>query len=154
MKTTTTSMLAATIILAGLLAPCDLCSANDTAATIPALQGVWSGARFDSGTGDDPARGVQLTLTFADGKVTARRVPDGDIGTGEFTLSADGKTIDAVGVSKNYKGNLYQGILKIEGDTLYWCTTAGGGKTQQRPAEFAADPAKHNYLIVVKRQKP
>ena len=59
-----------------------------------------------------------LTLTFTDGKVTARRVPDGDIGAGEFTLSADGKTIDAVGTSKNYKGNLYRGILKIEGDTL------------------------------------
>lgn len=119
------------------------------------LQGVWSGARFDSGAGENPSAGVKLELTFQGNHVKARRLPDGgDIGEGEFTLAADGKTIDAIGVSKNYRGNLYLGVIKVEGDTLYWCTTSGaGGKTQARPGKFSADPAQRTYLIVVKRQK-
>ena len=117
-----------------------------------ALQGIWRGARFSSGQGDEPGKGVQLELTFEGNKVKGLRLPQGDIGDGDFTISADGKTIDAVGSSGNFKGNIYLGILKIEGDTLYWCTTAGGGKTQKRPEAFAADPAQRTYLIVVKRQ--
>ncbi len=127
-------------------------SAADTV-TQQALQGVWRGERFDSGTGDGAAKGVKLELNFTGNRVKGLRLPQGDIGDGEFTLSADGKTIDAVGTSASFKGNTYLGVIKIEGDTLYWCTTAGGGKTQKRPVGFSADPAQRTYLIVVKRQK-
>ncbi|MEW6301929.1 MAG: TIGR03067 domain-containing protein [Verrucomicrobiota bacterium] len=121
--------------------------------TPKALQGVWSGARFDSGKGEDAQKGVKLQLTFEGNQVKGVRLPQGNIGEGEFTLAADGKTIDATGVSSNFKGNTYQGIIKIEGDTLYWCTTVGGGKLQKRPEDFSANPAQRTYLIVVKRQK-
>lgn len=124
------------------------------AVTAEALQGTWRGERFDKGTGDGSAKGVPLEVTFTGNKVKGLRLPQGDIGDGEFTLSADGKTIDAVGTTGGFKGNTYLGVIKIEGDTLSWCTTAGGGKTQKRPAGFTADPAQRTYLIVVKRQKP
>lgn len=117
------------------------------------LQGAWRGERFDSGTGDGSAKGVQLELNFTGNRVKGLRLPQGDIGEGEFTISKDGKAIDTVGTSGGFKGNTYLGIIKIEGDTLYWSTTAGGGKTQKRPADFSGDPAQRVYLIVVKRQK-
>ena len=116
-------------------------------------QGTWTGARFDSGKGEDPAKGVKLQLIFDGGQVKGLRVPQGDIGEGKFSVAADGKPIDAIGSSSGVKGNTYLGVIKIEGDTLTWCTTSGhGGKTQKRPADFAADPAKGTYLIIVKRQ--
>lgn len=158
MKTFTASLLSGALAIAGALVffhGNDRSLAADQSLAGGELQGVWSGARFDSGAGENPAAGVKLELTFQGNHVKARRLPDGgDIGEGEFTLSADGKTIDAIGVSKNYRGNLYLGVIKVEGDTLYWCTTSGaGGKTQTRPEKFTADPAQRTYLIVVKRQK-
>lgn len=125
----------------------------DEPLTAAKLQGTWSGERFDSGNGGDGARGVKLALDIQGDRVTARRLPEGSIGEGIFKLSTDGRAIDATGVSSNYKGNSYLGVIKVEGDTLYWCTTAGGGKTQTRPDSFSADPARRTFLIVVKRQK-
>jgi len=117
----------------------------------PSLQGTWSGVRYSDGTGNDPSKGVKLELTFKDNHVTGRRLPEGDLGTGDITLSNEGKHIDAAGTSKSNKGKGYQGIIKVEGDTLLWCTATGDN--QVRPTEFAADPAKRTYLIVLKRQK-
>ena len=148
MKHTDIGQLTLALIVAGVVLGTVVSRAADTAA----LQGTWSGARFSAGSGDDPSKGVKLELTFKDNHVTGRRLPEGDLGTGDFTLSSEGKTIDAVGTSKKNKGKSYQGIIKVEGDTLLWCVATG--ENQQRPTEFAADPAKKSYLIIVKRQKP
>ena len=136
------------LVIAGVVLGTTVSRAVDTAA----LQGTWSGVRFSDGTGADPSKGVKLELTFKDNHVTGRRLPEGDLGTGDVALSNDGKNIDAVGTSKKSKGKSYQGIIKVEGDTLLWCVATG--ENQQRPAEFSADPAKKSYLIIVKRQKP
>ena len=93
----------------------------------------------------------RLELTIKDNHVTGHRLPEGDLGTGDITLSNAGKNIDAVGTSAKNKGKSYQGIIKVEGDTLIWCTAVGDN--QQRPTEFVADPAKKTFLIVLKRQK-
>lgn len=156
MKKTIPSQLTHLIALAGaawLFCSPTMAPAADSA-TAKSLPGRWRGARFDSGSGENPDKGVKLEVSFTGNHVKGLRLPQGDIGDGEFTLSADGRSIDAVGTSKNFKGSTYLGILKIEGDTLYWCTTAGGGKTQKRPDSFVANPAQHTYLIVVKRQRP
>jgi len=148
MKHTNIGRLAIALLVAGVVLGTAVSRAADTAA----LQGTWSGARFSAGNGDDPSKGVKLELTFKDNHVTGRRLPEGDLGTGDVALSNDGKNIDAVGTSKKSKGKSYQGIIKVEGDTLLWCVATG--ENQQRPAEFSADPAKKSYLIIVKRQKP
>lgn len=155
MRNSTTRLMVTTLALASLallLMPSGSSPADDTNSA-RALEGVWSGARFDEGKGEDPSKGVKLELTFTGDRVKARRLPEGDIGEGTFKLSADGKTMDAFGAGARYKNKTYFGIIKIEGDTLYWCTTGTGGKAP-RPTEFAADPDAQTYLIVVKRQKP
>lgn len=126
--------------------------AADRSEVLKALEGTWTGTRWDEGKGDDPAKGVKLRLIFKGDKVTGQRDPSGEIGEGTFEISKDGTQIDALGKTGGYRAKSYLGIIKIEGDTLYWCT-ATGGKNQQRPEEFVADPGQHSYLIIVKRQK-
>lgn len=152
MKKITSSLFTGTILLAG-LGLLLLSTGGSSAAPGPgvgqALQGVWQGARFDSGRGEDPSKGVKLQLNFQGNQVTATRLPSGNIGAGQFRLTPDGSNIEAVGTTGGYSGKRFYGVLKIQGDTLYWCTTSGAGKT--RPADFVA--GNGNYLIVVKRQK-
>ncbi len=135
------------LLVAGLV----IASAASRAVETKALQGTWSGARFSQGTGTDASKGIKLELTIQDNHIKGRRLPEGDLGEGDITLSNGGKSIDAVGTSARNKGKSYQGIIKVEGDTLYWCT--GVGENQQRPTEFVADPAKKTFLVVLKRQK-
>jgi uncharacterized protein (TIGR03067 family) len=125
-------------------------SATSRALETAALQGTWSGARFSEGTGTDASKGIKLELTIQNNHVKGRRLPEGDLGEGDITLSNGGKNIDAVGTSKSQKGRSYQGIIKVEGDTLFWCTATGG---KQRPTEFVADGTKGTFLVVLKRQK-
>jgi len=130
-----------------------LAGAAEQAVTTKSLEGTWSGARFGEGKGENPEEGVKLELTFAGDKIVGKRVPSGkDIGEGSFKLSGDGKTIDASGSTGYFKGKGYLGIVKIEGDTLYWCTGTKE-QDQKRPTEFAASPTEQSYLIIVKRQK-
>ena len=127
----------------------------DDALTAKALEGTWKGARFTEGKGEDPDKGVKLEFTFKGGTLVGRKESKAPIGEATFTLSADGKTIDAVGTSGAYRGKTYLGVIKVEGDTMYWCSSGtAAGKEPKRPSGFTADPGSAFYLIVLKRQKP
>jgi uncharacterized protein (TIGR03067 family) len=71
-------------------------------------------------------------------------------GGGEFTFKIDAtkspKQLDLM-LEKNGKESTWQGIYKIEGDTLTFCRSfAAGG---ERPTEFKGGPAV--FLMVCKR---
>jgi uncharacterized protein (TIGR03067 family) len=128
---------------------------QDNALTPKALEGTWKGARFTEGKGDDPDKGVKLEFTFKDGTLVGRKESKAPIGEATFTLSADGKQIDAVGTSGAYRGKTYLGVIKVEGDTMYWCSSGtAAGKEPKRPGGFTADPGNAFYLIVLRKQKP
>ncbi|MBI5687807.1 MAG: TIGR03067 domain-containing protein [Verrucomicrobia bacterium] len=152
MKHPVTSFLPGAILAAGLgLLP--LFPADSPAADAKPLQGVWRGARFSSGKGEDPDKGVALELTIKDSHINGKRLPEEKpIAEGDFKLSADGKCMDATGSTGGFKGKTFPGIFKIEGDMLFWCVTTNGN-TQDRPTGFVAEPAKKSYLIIVKRQE-
>lgn len=127
----------------------------DDALTAKALEGTWKGARFTEGKGEDPDKGVKLEFTFKGNTLSGRKESKAPIGDATFTLSADGKTIDASGTSGAYRGKAYLGIIKVEGDTMYWCSSGtAAGKEPKRPSGFTADAGNAFYLIVLKRQKP
>lgn len=155
MKNLSRSLMNRAILLTSLgflLSLPSLAPAADGPVSEKALQGVWRGVRFGSGKGEDPAKGVKLELTIKDSHISCKRLPDGEaVGEGDFKLSDGGKTIDALGSTGSYKGKNYHGILKIEGDTLIWCTSSTG-KEENRPSEFVADQAKKNWLVIVKRE--
>jgi len=126
----------------------------DDGASVKDLQGVWKGMRFTEGDGSAAAGGVKVEFTFKDNTLVGRKDSSAPIGEATFTLSADGKSIDATGTSSGYRGKMFLGILKLEGDKLTWCTTGSGGKDPKRPTTFAANPGNAQYLIVLTRQKP
>ncbi len=133
----------------GLLLVVSECFAAVDDGTVKSLQGVWSGVRFSSGKGEDPAKGVKLELTVKGNQIVGKRLPKGALGEGTFKIAADGRTIDALGTSGGFDGKNYPGIMKIEGDTWYWCT----GTRKTRPKGFVADPTEGSYLLILKRQK-
>jgi uncharacterized protein (TIGR03067 family) len=135
-----------------LLAP--LAARADDALTIKDLQGTWKGARFTEGDGSNASNGVKVEFTFKDNTLVCRKEPQGSIGEATFTLSADGKSIDATGTSGGYRNKTYLGILKLDGDKLFWCMTGSGAKDQKRPTGFTGNPGSAQYLIVLTRQKP
>ncbi|MFA6563067.1 MAG: TIGR03067 domain-containing protein [Verrucomicrobiia bacterium] len=152
MKHSVISFLPGTVLAAG-LGLILLFPATSPAADGKALQGAWRGARFSSGKGENPDKGVALELTFKGNHINGKRLPEEKpIAEGDFKLSADGKSMDATGATGGFKGKAFPGIFKIEGDTLFWCVTTTGN-TQDRPADFVAEPAKKSYLIIVKRHK-
>jgi uncharacterized protein (TIGR03067 family) len=134
------------LLVLALAAPQEALKAKD-------LDGTWKGARFTEGRGEDMKKGVGLLFTFKDGKLSGFKESGAPLGEATFTLSADGKQIDATGTTGAYRGKLYVGILKLDGDTLLWCTTGVAAKDPRRPGDFVANPGDAQYLIVLKRQK-
>lgn len=156
MQKITTSLTGKVIVVGALgawLAIAGTLRAADKPATEKALQGVWQGARFGEGKGEDPSKGVKLELTITGKHIVCKKLPNGDlVGEGDFTLTPDGKGLDATGLTGNYKGKAYCGAVKLDGDDLQWCVNTEG-KPEARPTEFAGDKAKKNWLVLLKKQK-
>ena len=121
------------------------------------LEGVWTGARFTEGKGEDEKKGVKLILTFKDNLMAVQKASRLLVGKATFKIAGDGKSIDAFGISGGYRNKTYVGILKVVGDTLYWCIsgtgTRGKQKPKPRPTGYTANPGRAEYLIVAKRVK-
>lgn len=115
------------------------------------LEGTWVGLRFTEGRGDDPSKGVPVEFTFK-GNFLAGRKENGSL-IGEATFAIDGRNLDATGATGGYRGKSYQGIFKLEGDTLTWCVSGVAGRNAKRPRDFVADPGVSQYLIVLRRKK-
>ena len=117
-----------------------------------ALQGAWTGERYTEGTGKDGAKGEKVQFVFKDGVLRGFKASGAPIGDATYELSDGGKALDATGTSGGYRGKLFLGNLKIEGDTLTWCVNGTAGKERKRPGGFSADPGAAVYLIVLKRK--
>ena len=119
-----------------------------------ALQGRWTGARYTEGNGENQGGAQRLDFVFKDNTLACAKEAGALVGQATFTVSADGKQIDCVGTSSGYQNKTYLGILKLEGDKLWWCTSGTAGKNQKRPSSFVANSGEASYLIVLTRVKP
>ena len=122
-------------------------------ATIKSLQGRWTGARYTEGNGENQGSAQKVDILFKDNTLVCVKESGALVGNATFTVSADGKQIDATGTSSGYQNKTYPGILKIEGDKLWWCTSGTAGKNAKRPGSFVANAGDAAYLIVLTRVK-
>lgn len=137
------------IVLLALLAP----SGADDAVT-KALQGRWTGARYTEGNGENQGNAQKIEVLFKDNTLVCTKESGAPVGSATFVILPDGKSIDATGTSSGYQNKTYFGILKVEGDKLWWCCNATAGKNQKRPESFIANSGGAQYLIVLTRAKP
>lgn len=114
------------------------------------LQGLWRGNRYTEGKGE--GAGVKIEILFKGGALVGTK-GNSSLGEATFTIAADGRSIDATGTTAGYRGKTYQGILKLEGDTLLWCCSGNAAKDQKRPTDFAANPGSAHYLLILTRAK-
>ena len=127
--------------------------ADDKSITEKDLEGFWVGERYTDGKGGKGAKGVKVIFQFKGNILVGRKASKSLIGGATFKLTEKGKKIDATGSTGGYRRKTYQGILKLDGDTLTWCTGGTASKSQTRPTKFVANPGKTHYLIVLKKQK-
>ena len=139
------------IRLLAVLALCVPGTADD--AVTKALQGRWTGARFTEGNGENQGNTQKLDFVFKDNTLSGFKESGAPVGDATFTVSAEGTQIDCVGTGGGYRGKTYLGILKLQGDKLWWCTSGTAGKNQKRPTSFVANAGEASYLIVLTRAK-
>jgi uncharacterized protein (TIGR03067 family) len=123
-------------------------------AVVKALQGHWTGARYTEGNGDNQSGAQKLEFVFKDNTLICVKENGSLVGGATFTVSADGKQIDCTGTSSGYQNKTYPGILRVDGDKLWWCTSGAAGKNAKRPTSFTANAGEASYLIVLTRAKP
>src|ERR1051325_945638 len=126
------------------LAPDDLTSKD--------LQGTWKGERFTEGSGDGKG-GEKVEFAFKDNTLVGRKASGTLIGEATFTLTENGKNIDASGTQGGYRTKTFPALIKVEGDKLTSCVGGGAGRDMKRPGAFTANPGSAHYLSILTKQK-
>ena len=118
------------------------------------LEGTWvGGVRQPAGKGKSGS-GTMVSiseLTIKDGKITACKDGRGSsLGNCEsVALNPATKTMDATGTSQGKQGN-YQGIYRVNGDTLEWCASNPG---KGRPKDFFTTPQVQFHMVFQKKKQ-
>ncbi len=118
------------------------------------LEGTWvGGVRAPAGKGKGgSATMVQISeLVIKDGKLTAKDGKGLGLGAGTgytINLKSNPKTFDAVGKTKEKQGN-FQGIYRLNGDTLEWCAANPG---IARPKDFFTTPQVQFHLVLQRKK--
>lgn len=144
------------LLLPALLAATFTVSAlgQDDKAERTKLEGTWvGGVRAPAGKGKGgSATMVQISeLVIKDGKLTAKDGKGLGLGTGTgytLNLNANPKTFDAVGNTKEKQGT-FQGIYRLNGDTLEWCAANPG---IARPKDFFTTPQVQFHLVLQRKK--
>lgn len=116
-----------------------------------ALNGVWKGWVVE-GRGDDPKqRRMSIELTIKGNTITGIEDGKKDLGAGTFTLSKDGKHMDATRTkgAGSKAGATYLGIYSLEGNTLKWCV--GNPPGRDRPTELRSKAGQ--FLTILTKDK-
>jgi uncharacterized protein (TIGR03067 family) len=112
---------------------------------LDALQGKWRVERAEANGKkiDDEAGNIVIikgnTLDYGDEKRVA-----------PFEIDPTTKP-KSINLKQRLDAFVYEGIYKIEGDTLVLCLSKDIGEERKRPSEFSTKPGSLTYLIVLKR---
>ena len=142
------------LILAGLIVAIGLISstvAADDAADRKKLTGVWKGWVVEGKGEQAKQRRMPITLTIRGDTITGVQGDGKDLGTGTFTVRTvnGSKQMDATRTQNPGRGQNYNGIYSLDGDTLRWCVSNPPGR--ERPAELQSRTGQ--FLMILQRQK-
>jgi uncharacterized protein (TIGR03067 family) len=116
------------------------------------LNGTWELVRAVDDGKELPAPKVKTTVTFKDGKYTARQ--GGKVvaeGTAKLDPTTSPKAVDTTPATGADKGKTSRGIYEVKGDTQRVCFARPG---QPRPKTFGAKEGSGHGLATYKRVKP
>ncbi len=128
------------------------CAAAD--ADFKKLEGTWEGWVVEGDGSQASQRRQRINeLVIAADRITAKDGRNISMGQGTYKLGSAGgvKTIDATGTMGPVQGKLYQGIYRVDGDTLRWCS--GNDRARSRPTEFRTNPGNGHFLMILTRKK-
>lgn len=139
--------LAATLLA---LVACSLTSASDkNQDDIKKLTGMWELESLEAnGEKADVSQASQEPAEFVGDKVLINGEEAFSI---KLDAATDPKIIDFTRLQGDDKGQVLEGIYKLDGDTLTVCAWSGEG-TRSRPTEFATKPGSNIVLAVLKRK--
>ncbi|MCE9531367.1 MAG: TIGR03067 domain-containing protein, partial [Planctomycetes bacterium] len=96
-------------------------------------------------------RRMKIEVTIKGDTIMA--VQDGSKSLGEGTFVAQvakgGKNMNATRTNNPGKGQTYNGIYSLDGDTLKWCVSSPPGR--ERPTELVSKTGQ--FLMVLTREK-
>jgi uncharacterized protein (TIGR03067 family) len=115
-----------------------------------ALQGTWTAESVEA-NGEKPDAAQGLVVIIQDDKMTFK-LQDKQItaATAKIDPSLTPKLIDLTFTAGENKGQTWEGIYTLEGDTFKFCISL---IEKQRPSEFATKADSNAALIVLKREK-
>jgi uncharacterized protein (TIGR03067 family) len=124
---------------------------SDNAADRKKLTGVWKGWVVE-GKGEQPnQRRMAITLTIKGDTVTGIQGDGQDLGEGTYTMrTVNGmKQMDTTRTRNPGRGQNYNGIYSLEGDTFKWCVSNPPGRGW--PGELQSKTGQ--FLMILQRQK-
>jgi uncharacterized protein (TIGR03067 family) len=136
----------------GTVEPAELASAAETSATrargTASLPSSMAKLKKDTGPtvwrGRIEGRG-EIELTITGNRIVGTEPGGGDMGSGTFTMTGDGKSgnMDAVYTEGRRQGETCLGIYETDGKTLRWCVNNKG----QRPQDLSG--GRGSWLLVL-----
>lgn len=121
----------------------------DEAADKKRLSGRYVGQVVDGGGERGPVEVSSLLITMD--SISGTQPGGRSMGEGSYRIdTSQGRYwLDATGIMGPARGKSFQGIFKMEGETLTWCVANPG---KPRPTEFASRPSQGQYVMVLRRQ--
>jgi len=136
-----------------LLTGCTMIEAadSDNAAERRKFAGVWKGWVVE-GKGEQPyQRRMPITLTIKGDTITGVQGDGKDLGEGTFSIrTVNGiRQMDTTRTKNPGRGQNYNGIYSLDGDTLKWCVSNPPGR--ERPDSLQSKTGQ--FLMILQRQK-
>lgn len=115
------------------------------------MVGEWEGFVTDGDGSNAGQRRMNIALSITKETITSSG-GGGMTGTGTYQVRAgEGglNRIDARGTDGQYAGKQYEGIFRLEGNTLKWCS---GNPGRGRPSELRTNSGAGYFLMVLTRK--
>lgn len=127
---------------------------DDVKKELEALKATWTFTSFEINGQKAPEDAIKnFKLIVSGNEMTIKVGGEVKFGIKQLDGSTNPRIIDLEYKEGPQKGNVFEGIYHVDGDTLKICVHATPN-VRQRPTEFTGKENSNQMLIVFKREKP